>query len=143
MNWFSWVLLAGAVIAASAAVQAGNNLDVAVPAGAAAVLLVAVVGAARLRSTASRLIPAHSGMIREMAPTRDESDSLLRLRRAFRGGPIGRSSIVATIRSLERDLYPASRTALSLESERALLQLPPDQFRQWVDDRLLRIEALT
>lgn len=143
MNRADWVLLGGAVVAAAAAVQAGNNVSVAVPAGAAAVLLVAIVGGARLQSTTSRLPPAQAGVIRETPPPRDESDSLLRLRRAFRGGPIGRSSILATIRALEQDLGPAGRATLSLESERALLELPPDQFRQWIDERLLRVEAVT
>lgn len=143
MNLLSWGCLVGAGVAGAAAVQAGDNVNIAVPAGAVAVLLVAIVGASRLRSTTVQLVPARAGVVHEAPPRREESDSLLRLRRAFRGGEIGRSSILATVRALERELVPGSRPPLTLDSERALLQLPSDEFRQWVDDRLGPIEAAT
>jgi hypothetical protein len=143
VNWSAGLLLAGALAAAALAILAGSNLNFAIPAGAAAVLLVALAGATRLPSVTVRLAPVRSGIVRGRSVDRVESNSLLRLRRAFGTGPIGRSSILATIRALERDLSPTGRTWLSLESERVVLELPAEQFRQWVDDRLQRIEAAT
>jgi hypothetical protein len=143
VNLLAWAVVGGAVIAAAVAIQAGDNLVVAVPAGAVAVLLVSVVGATELQSRSSQLVPARTGVVRQAAQARIESDSLLRLRRSFGTGEIGRSSILATVRALERDLSPSGRTPLSLEGERTVLELPPDQFRKWVDDRLRRIEAAT
>jgi hypothetical protein len=141
MNSFSWVLLGGAVVAAAVAIDAGNHLAVALPAGAAAVLLVSIVGATELQSGSSQFAadPERAGTT--PPPERTESDSLLRLRRAFRTGEMGRSMILATIHALERDLQPTGRTPLRVEEERAALRLPPEQFRRWVDDRLTRIEA--
>jgi hypothetical protein len=141
MNGLGWGLVGAAVVAAAVAVQAGNNVAVAVPAGAVAVLLVSVVGAAELRSRSIRLIPVQSGVARPTTSGRVESDSLLRLRRAFRMGEMGRSTILATIHALERDLGPHDRIPLSVEEERTALNLPSDQFRKWVDERLRRIEA--
>ena len=143
MNFLSWVLVGGALASAAVAAQAGNNLQVAVPAGAVAVLLIAIVGAAELQSEATPLAPARAGIVRQPPRERVESDSLLRLRRAFSSGTMGRSSILATVRALERDMSPSGRTSLSLEAEGALLNLPPEQFRQWVDERLRRIETST
>ncbi|MGC2290168.1 MAG: hypothetical protein WA688_09995 [Thermoplasmata archaeon] len=143
MNFLAWLLVGGAIAAAAVAVQAGNNLVVAVPAGAAAVVFVSVVGAAELQARSARLVPVRGGTGHQPMRERVESDSLLRLRRSFRSGEIGRSSILATVRALERDLSPFGRTPLSLEGERAILDLPPDQFRRWIDDRLRRVEAAT
>jgi hypothetical protein len=143
VNWFSWVLVGIAVGAAGIAIYAGNNLVVAVPAGSVAILSVAVVGAMELQSRSARLVTVRAGVARQPTPHRIETDSLLRLRRSFTAGEIGRSSILATVRALERDLSPTGRTPLSLEAERQLLDLPTDQFRNWVDDRLRRIEAAT
>lgn len=143
MNFFLWVLVGGALVAVAVAVQAGTNLAVAVPMAAVAILLITVVGAAELQTRSSPLAPARGGIIRRTGRPRLETDSMLRLRRAFRSGEIGRSAILATIRALERDLSPTGRTPLSFEAERTLLALPTDQFRLWVDDRLRRIEAAT
>jgi hypothetical protein len=143
VNFLSWVLVGGAVVAALVAIQAGDNLVVAVPVGAVAVLLVSIVGAVELQSRSTPFAPARGGVARQGVRYRVESDSLLRLRRSFGSGEIGRSSILATVRALERDLNPAGRTPLSLEGEREVLDLPPDQFRRWVDARLARIEAAT
>lgn len=143
MNVLPWVLVGGAIAAAGVAIQAGNNLVVAVPAGAVAVLLVSVAGASEIRTRSSRLIPIRGGIADQPARDRVESDSLLRLRKSFGSGEIGRSSILATVRALERDLSPTGRTPLSLEDEQKVLRLPPDQFRGWVADRLKRIEAAT
>ncbi len=82
-------------------------------------------------------------MVRRPSRERVESDSLLRLRRSFGTGEIGRSAILATLRALERDLRPSGRTVLSLEAEREILRFPPERFRKWVDERLQRIEAAT
>jgi hypothetical protein len=141
MNSFSWVLLGSAVVAAAVAIDAGSHLAVAVPAGAAAVLLVSIVGATELQSRSSEFVPDPERTGISGPPERTESDSLLRLRRAFRTGEMGRSMILATIHALERDLEPAGRTPLSIEEERAALRLPSEQFRRWVDDRLTGIEA--
>lgn len=143
MNLLSWALVGLAIAAAAVAIHAGNNLIVAVPVGAVAVLLVSVVGVVELQSRTSPLDPTAGGIVRETARDRVETDSMLKLRRSFRTGEIGRSSIMATVRALERDLSPTGRTPLSFDAERQVLDLPPDQFRQWVDDRLHRIEAAT
>jgi hypothetical protein len=143
VNLLSWVLVGLAVAAGAVAVQAGNDLPVAVPAAVGSVLLMAVVGAWEVQARSYRLAPAPRGVTRQEPPDRVESDSLLRLRRAFTSGTMGRSAILATVRALERDLSPWGRTLLSLEAERRLLELPPEQFRSWIDERLRRIEATT
>lgn len=143
MNTSGWVLIGGALVAAAVAVQAGNNLPVAVPAGAVAIFLVGVAGATALGSRSHTLVPVRSGVVRQAGRERVESDSLLRLRRSFRTGQIGRSAILATVRALERDLGPSGRTSLSLDAEHEVLTLPPEEFRKWVDERLQRIEATT
>jgi hypothetical protein len=143
VNALSWILVGGAIAAAGLAIYAGNNLLFAVPAGAVAIAMVAVVGAAQLRGRTSALLPARSGMARAPVTSRIESDSLLRLRRSFSSGEIGRGSILATVRALERDMSPGGRTALSLEAEREILDLSADKFREWVDERLRKIEAVT
>jgi hypothetical protein len=143
VNSFSWLLVGIAVGAAGIAIYAGNNLVLAVPAGSVAILCVAGVGAVELQARSARLVTVRSGVARQPTSHRMESDSLLQLRRSFTAGAIGRSSILATVRALERDLSPTGRTPLSFDAERQLLDLPPDQFRKWVDDRLRRIEAAT
>jgi hypothetical protein len=143
VNALTWALAGIAVGTAGVAIYAGNNLVVAVPAGSVAILCVAVLGATELRARSARLVPVRAGVARQPTSHRIESDSLIQLRRSFTAGEIGRSSILATVRALERDLSPTGRTPLSLDAERQLLDLPPDQFRQWVDDRLRRVEAAT
>ncbi|MFZ0831458.1 MAG: hypothetical protein WCB18_02780 [Thermoplasmata archaeon] len=143
MNALGWTLIGGALVAAAVAVQAGNNLQIAVPVAAAAVFLVAIVGVSLLQSRSHRLTTAREGVVRRPSRERVESDSLLRLRRSFGTGEIGRSAILATLRALERDLRPSGRTVLSLEAEREILRFPPERFRKWVDERLQRIEAAT
>jgi hypothetical protein len=143
VNSVSWLLVGFAVAAAAVAVQAGDNLTLAVPAAAGAVLLVSVAGALEVQARSFRLAAAPRGVIRQAHHERVEFDSLLRLRRAFTSGTIGRSAILATIRALERDLSPAGPTLLSLEEERTILNLPPKQFRSWIDGRLRRIETAT
>jgi hypothetical protein len=143
VNALSWVLVGIAIGTAGIAIYAGNNLVVAVPAGSVAILSVAAVGAVELQARSARLVPVRAGVARQPLSHRIESDSLLQLRRSFTAGEIGRSSILATVRALERDLSPTGRTPLSLDAERDVLHLPPEQFRRWVDDRLRRIEAAT
>lgn len=141
MNLLSWVLIGGALAAAGAAIDAGSNLVVAVPAGAAAVLLVTVVGVTEIQSRTSPLSPTEGE--KASAPIRERvtGDSLLQLRRAFQSGKIGRSLILATVHALERDLGPGGPMPLSLDEERKTLDLPPEEFRKWIDDRLHHIEA--
>jgi hypothetical protein len=141
MNGLSWVLLGGAVVASAVAIQAGNHVTVAVPSAATAILLVSIAGALEIQSRSARLTPVPEAEGSPSGGGRLESDSLLRLRRAFRSGEIGRTTILATVHALERDLGPGVRTPLSVEEERRALQLPQDQFRTWVDERLQRIEA--
>lgn len=143
MNLLSWTMVALAVVAAALSVETGNDLSLAVPTGAAAVTLVALAGAIELRSRSARLEPVDQGVLRPYGPEVVESDSMLRLRRGFETGPIGRASVLATLRALERELGPRAASQLSLETERAVLGLPPDQFRSWVDERVRRIEAAT
>jgi hypothetical protein len=143
VNALSLALVAGSIGAAIVAIQAGSNLQVAVPVGTLAVLLVSVAGGLELSARTDRLASTRVGVIRQASHERVESDSLLRLRRAFSSGEIGRSSILASVRALERDLSPTGRTPLSLDAERTILNLPPDQLRRWIDDRLRRIEAAT
>jgi hypothetical protein len=88
-------------------------------------------------------MPIRQGVVRVGVAESVESDSMLRLRRGFDTGEIGRASILATLRALERELGPGGLSQLSLESERMVLRLPSDQFRNWVDDRVRRIEAAT
>lgn len=143
MNLFTWALVGLALVATGVAVQAGNNLSVAVPAASGAVFLISVVGVLEVGERSRDLVAVVAGVGRPAMLHRVESDSLLRLRRAFASGSIGRTSILATIRALERDLSPAGRTLLSLEAERSVLHLPPEEFRAWIDERLRRIEAMS
>lgn len=143
MSTASWLALFLGLLALAAAIQAGNNLTIAVPAAAVGVALVALVGVVEVRSRTSQLWHARGAVLVRPPPERPTSDSLLQLRKSFRAGIIGRSSILATLRALERDLAPAGRTLLSLEDERAILDLPPEPFRRWVEERIRRIEAAT
>lgn len=143
MNAASWMVLVLGLLAAGAAIQAGNNLSVAVPAAAAAVALVALVGVLEVRSRSSSLGSARGTMRVEPATRGPETDSLLQLRRSFRAGRMGRSSILATLRALERDMSPTGRTPLTLQEEQIVLGMPPDQFRRWVEERVRRIEGAT
>ena len=141
MNGSSWILLAGALVSATVAILDGGHLAVTVPAGAVAVLLVSIVGAVELKARYLGSDSHPAGLGRPGIPNRMESDPLLRLRRAFRTGDMGRSTILATIHALERDLEPTGLTPLSVEEERAALGLSAEKFRTWVDERLQRIEA--
>ncbi len=143
MSTASWLALFLGVLALAAAIQAGNDLTIAVPAGAVGVALVALVGVVEVRSRTSQLWRVRGTVLVRLPPDRPTSDSLLQLRKSFRAGIIGRSSILATLRGLERDLAPTGRTLLSLEEERAILDLPPEPFRRWVEERIRRIEAAT
>lgn len=143
MNFLSYVLIGGALVAVAVAIDAAGNLPVAVPMAAVAIALVTIVGAVELATRSVQLAPARAGILRQAPRFRMETDSLLRLRLSFGAGEMGRSSILASIRALERDLSPFGRTPLTLEAERSILDLPPDQFQRWVDDRLKRIEAAT
>ena len=143
MTVASWIGLLAGVLALSAAIEAGNDLSVAVPVAAAGVALVAVVAVVEIRERSSRLSTARGAVVVRQVPAGVASDSLLQLRRAFQAGVFGRSSVLATLRALERDMAPTGRTLLSLEEERRILELPPDEFRRWVDDRVRRIEAAT
>ncbi len=143
MNAATWAVLILGLVAAGAAIQAGNDLTVAVPAAAAAVGLVALVGVLEVRSRSSSAASGRRAIEIEPEARGAETDSLLQLRRSFRAGRMGRSSILATLRALERDMSPTGRTPLTLPEERAVLELPPDQFRRWVEERVRRIEGAT
>lgn len=141
MNLLSWALIGGALAAAGAAIDAGRNLAVALPAGALAVLLIAIVGVAEIRSRTSPLTPEGAEPGPSPRHERVEGDSLLRLRRAFKSGQIGRASILAALHALEQDLGAGGPAPLSLEDERRALDLSPEEFRQWIDGRLRSIEV--
>ena len=141
MNLLSWTLIGGAFAAAGAAIDAGRDLAVALPAGALAVLLITIVGITEIQSRTSPLTPGGTESGPSPRHERVEGDSLLRLRRAFKSGPIGRASILAAIHALEQDLGPGGPAPLSLEDERQALNLSPEEFRKWIDGRLRGIEV--
>ena len=69
---------------------------------------------------------------------------MVRLREAFRSGPLGRQAIIASVVSLERNTTGgASLRRLDPEAERRLVASDPATFRAWLDDRLSRLEEET
>ncbi len=135
------VVLSGAGTAV--ALFAGSNLELTLPAALVAVAAAAALGFGRIAPTLRRRVASRLTLAEERPAFGWASSPLLTLRRGFAGGRMGRQTVLASLRALERDLSPTGRTPLSIEEERDLLQLPTSQFRQWVEGRLELLEAAT
>jgi hypothetical protein len=64
------------------------------------------------------------------------------LRDAFRTGALGRTTIIASLRSLDHSLG-AGREPLSAEEEDRLTSAPSEEFLRWVEQQLTRLEGGT
>ncbi len=136
-----FVVLSGAGTAV--ALLAGSHVEVTLPAALVAVAAAAALGFGRMSPTLRRRVASRPTLAEERPAFGWTSNPLLTLRRGFAGGRLGRQTVLASLRALERDLSPVGRTPLSIEQERDLLQLPTSQFRQWVESRLELLEAAT
>ncbi|HXQ94376.1 MAG TPA: hypothetical protein VN864_04310 [Thermoplasmata archaeon] len=128
------LLLVGGVLAAAsifATAEPGVGTELAAT-GAG----LAAVGVALLMVPAIR----HRGL---PVPPDPVGSSLIRLREAFRSGPLGRQAIIASVVSLERNSTGGSLRRLDPEAERRLVASDPATFRAWLDDRLSRLEEET
>jgi hypothetical protein len=127
-----WPLLVVAAIAAAIAIDSGPNLDAAVPAGVVAVVAAGLLLAGSMRHVAWRRAP-----LPRMAPPTAASS----LRAAFRSGRAGRLSIVLQLDRMERlGPRPDLVTRSSAEDER-IQRMPREEFRQYLRERLARLEA--
>lgn len=127
-----WVALAA--VGALLALFAGTNLALALPAAALAIAAAAAGGATALIERVQ--FPERP------APT-VASDSLVPLTEAFRSGTIGRQSVLAAIRSLEREMLGAGAPFLTFEREQELLRAKDEEFRAWANERMGALEAAT
>jgi hypothetical protein len=127
-----WPLLAGAVAAAAVAVVGGDYLPLAVPAGAAAVALAALL----FLSPAGAMARDPPARPRLGAPIATST-----LRVAFRAGRAGRATIVAELDRIERRGGNPNLPARSIEEERTIRQMEAAAFRNYVSERLRAIET--
>jgi hypothetical protein len=126
-----WVLPLVAAVATVAAVVAGSNLAVALPAAALAVLAAALLFARSWSQRARGPQPAPPD-------PRTDTD---RLRLAFRSGRIGREEVVLALNRLERSFLDADVAPPPVDELTRLAELPPDEFRNYVRRQLDRLEA--
>jgi len=128
VEW-GWLFLIGAAVAI--ALWAGPNLAVAEPAAGAALLLTTAWAVGSLFPRLRRPVRSISS-----APY----DSLTMLGQAFQEGAMGRQTILATIGTLETEVFGGRRVLLSVEEERHLVGAPPAEFLAWVNARLSALE---
>jgi hypothetical protein len=126
-----WALPALAGAAVAVALLAGRNLVVAIPAAALAVVIASLAFASAWSERAEA--PAD-------APVAARTDTD-RLRLAFRSGRIGREEIVVTLHRLERTFRDAGLPPPTVAEMGRVAALPPDEFLQFVRERLDRLEA--
>lgn len=131
---YNWGLVALALAATGLAIWAGPNRAVAVPAATVAIvvasLLILEVG---LRAPRRRSLTAQ----RPPAPAPSE------IRAALVSGPLGRERLIELVDHIERAQPPFERAPVSSEEMRRLIDLPADEFREYLRGRLERIEAST
>lgn len=129
------VVLLGVVagLAAVGAILAGTNTVLAVPVGAvavgvAALLLLSVLERTAWPSASSRSYP------------RSPSSSV---RAAFRTGKIGRHELISLLDSLEHNSYGTVRSTVSPEELGRLLTATPEEFRRYLEARVRDLEGRT
>ncbi len=131
---FGWGLVVIAVVATGVALWAGPNLPIALPAavvaiGAATLLLAEVA----IRSPAAPRRPTSGPPRRELGE----------IRTAFASGELGRERLVALLDRLEPVGPSGSRPTRTPEELRTISRLGTDEFREYVRERLSRLEATT
>ena len=127
-----WPFLLVAGAATVLAVDAGSNLDVAVPAG-----IVAVTFAGLLLLTSLGRVAWQTPAVPPLEPPTATSS----LRAAFRAGRAGRMSIVVELDRVERRvLHPELPTRSAAEEDR-IRRMSLSEFRAYLRSRLDQIEA--
>jgi len=122
-----------AVLASAAAIAAGGNLGLALPAatiavGAAALLLVAVLDRTQW--------PTFGG-----PPS--EPSSTTRVQSAFQAGRAGRVELLALLDALDRESGTAPRPPLTATEVATFQSADPEQFRRYLDARIGDLERRT
>jgi len=129
----------GAVVAAGAIVAVALGVSIAASdyPGLAAVAGALALGAASLFALRAAL-PwlARPGPPPPAPPT----DPLTGLRRSLEGGALGRDRIVYAVQSLELSSGILRGPSMSPAEVRALEELPPEEFQDWLGQRLDRLE---
>jgi len=125
-------IIAGA--AAALAIAAGPNLAVALFLGGAAALGGGVVAILVLGDRVRRT---------ETRPVAVESETLVTLRDALSSGPLGRERVIAAVRAVEWGQAVRDPSPAGAEEDRRLLELPREEFRRWLTERLDRLERET
>lgn len=131
-RWVGWYLVAIAAVAGGIAIWAGPNFAIAVPAGVIAViaagLLLVVGGVPGITGGSIRVVASASSV---------DAGSL---RPLFRRGGLGREAILEEVDRIERagpnPWLPSRRP----EETARIREMPEEEFRRYVRERLDRLE---
>ena len=129
------VILIGiiAIVASAAAVAAGPNNGLAIPAAAVAV-----------GSSAFLLLGVFDRLARSSpAPAALPRTASTRVREALAAGKHGRRELIALLDSLERRGYGLATPVLSSAESEQLLAVSPEEFRRYLDARERELERRT
>ncbi|MCI4363091.1 MAG: hypothetical protein L3K13_02130 [Thermoplasmata archaeon] len=127
------LLAAVAALAGTGAFFSSAQLSLAIPLAALGVAAASGLAIVVLASE-TRFFPPASAPRAEHAP--------VPLRDAFRTGALGRSTIIATLRSLDHS-FGAAHEPMSAEEEERLVAAPREEFLRWVEQQLGRLEGGT
>jgi hypothetical protein len=128
IGWW-WPLLAG--IATVAALLAGPNRAIAIPAATIAVF-------AAVLAVVETLVRQRNLARREYDPGPSRPGGL---REAFVGGGPGREDLVLACDLLERKLSRPGLRARTITEVASLVRLPPEEFRRYLAQRLDELEG--
>jgi hypothetical protein len=122
-----------ALVGGALAFATSSNPALAVPAAA--------LGAASAAG-AGGLVLAGRARIRDPLPPPRLVDTPVELLDAFHTGKLGRVSVIAALRRLNRT-FDATHEFLSVSEEERLLEAPGPEFLRWVEGELTRLERAT
>ncbi|MGI0071349.1 MAG: hypothetical protein ACRECT_04690 [Thermoplasmata archaeon] len=127
-----WFLPAVALLAAGVAVWAGPNFALAIPAAATATLAAALLFLDAWFDRPGRVPARLSAM-----PPRETS----RLRAALTSGTLGREELVLTLDTVERKGLTPDLPVRTVSELEAIVGLPAKEFRDYLRERVERLEA--